>query len=191
MRSGLFLNGYSSSPPHKTKFLVIFTVSVMMFFRTAGSDLNCHRLSCSDVQLRLATATWLLPGPRRVGHSFLDIHTLLYAVVAILTGFQAVVFALFTNVFGITEGLLPEDPRLTRAFRTLTLERGLLLGTTLLLVGVGVASYSAYTWSRSGFGPMNPFVLVRLVAAALVSITLGVEIIFSSFFLSILSLARR
>lgn len=76
---------------------------------------------------------WLLPGPRRVRHSFLDIHTLLYAVVAILTGFQAVVFALFTNVFGITEGLLPEDPRLTRAFRTLTLERGLLLGTTLLL----------------------------------------------------------
>jgi hypothetical protein len=139
----------------------------------------------------LATATWLLPGPRRVGHSFLDIHTLLYAVVAILTGFQAVVFALFTNVFGITEGLLPGDPRLTRAFRTLTLERGLLLGTTLLLIGVGVASYSAYTWSRSGVGPMNPFVLVRLVAAALVSITLGVEIIFSSFFLSILSLARR
>jgi hypothetical protein len=86
----------------------------------------------------LATATWLLPGPRRIGHSFLDIHTLLYAVVAILTGFQAVVFALFTNVFGITEGLLPEDPRLTRAFRTLTLERGSLLGTTLLLVGVGV-----------------------------------------------------
>jgi uncharacterized membrane protein len=112
-------------------------------------------------------------------------------VVAILAGFQAVVFALFTNVFGITEGLLPEDPRLTRGFRTLTLERGLLLGTTLLLIGVGVASYSAYTWSRSGFGAMNPFVLVRLVAAALVSITLGVEIIFSSFFLSILSLARR
>jgi glycosyltransferase involved in cell wall biosynthesis len=138
-----------------------------------------------------ATTAWLLPGPMRIGHSFLDIHTLLYGVVAILTGFQAVVFALFTNVFGITEGLLPEDPRTTRAFRTLTLERGLLVGATLLLTGVGIASYSAYVWSRSGFGPMNPFVLVRPVAAALVSITLGVEIIFSSFFLSILSLARR
>jgi len=138
-----------------------------------------------------AAAAWLLPGPRKIGHSFLDIHTLLYAVVAILTGFQAVVFAFFTKVFGITEGLLPEDPRLTRAFRALTLERGLLIGATLLLTGVGIASYSAYIWSRSGFGPMNPFVLVRLVAAALVSITLGVEIIFSSFFLSILSLARK
>jgi uncharacterized membrane protein len=139
----------------------------------------------------LATAVWLLPGPRRVGHSFLDIHTLLYAVVAILTGSQAVIFAFFTKVFGVTEGLLPEDPRLTRAFRTLTLEKGLLLGATLLLTGVGIASYSAYIWSRSDFGPMNPFVLVRLVATALVSITLGVEIIFSSFFLSILGLARK
>ncbi|HXX28304.1 MAG TPA: glycosyltransferase family 2 protein [Terriglobales bacterium] len=139
----------------------------------------------------LAIAAWILPSPRRIGHSFLDIHTLLYGAVAILTGFQAVVFALFTKLFGITEGLLPEDPRLTRVFRVLSLERGLLVGAMLLLGGVGVASYSAYIWSRSGFGPMNPFVLVRLVAAALVLITLGFEIVLSSFFLSILSLARK
>jgi glycosyltransferase involved in cell wall biosynthesis len=139
----------------------------------------------------LAIEAWILPSPRRIGHSFLDIHTLLYGAVAILTGFQAVVFALFTKLFGITEGLLPEDPRLTRVFRVLSLERGLLVGAILLLAGVGVATYSAYIWSRSGFGPMNPFVLVRLVAAALVLITLGVEIVLSSFFLSILSLARK
>jgi glycosyltransferase involved in cell wall biosynthesis len=138
-----------------------------------------------------AIAAWLLPSPRKIGHSFLDIHTLLYGAVAILTGFQAVVFAFFTKVFGITEGLLPEDPRLTRIFRVVTLERGLLIGVTLLLGGVGVAGYSAYIWSRSGFGPMNPFVLVRWVAAALVLITLGVEIVLSSFFLSILGLARK
>lgn len=138
-----------------------------------------------------ATAAWLLPGPRRIGHSFLDIHTLLYAVVAILAGSQAVLFAFFTQVFGVTEGLLPEDTRIAYAFRGFTLERGLFIGAILLLGGVGVASYSAYLWSRSGYGPMNPFVLVRLVAAALLSITLGVEIIFSSFFLSILGLARK
>jgi len=141
--------------------------------------------------LGLATAAWLLPSPRRIGHSFLDIHTLLYGTVAILTGFQAVVFAFFTKLFGITEGLLPEDPRLARLFRVITPERGLLMGGMLLLSGVAVATYSAYLWSSSGFGPMNPFVLVRLVAAALVLITLGVEIVLSSFFLSILGLARK
>jgi len=139
----------------------------------------------------LAIALWLLPGPRRVGHTFLDIHTLLYAVVAILIGFQAVLFAVFTKVFGISEGLLPEDQRMVRAFRLFNLERGLLGGATLLVIGIGIACYSAYLWNRSGLGPMNPFMLVRLVAAALLSITLGVQIILSTFFLSILGLARK
>jgi len=138
-----------------------------------------------------ATALWLLPGPRRVGHIFLDVHTLLYATVAILTGFQAVAFAFFTKVFGITEGLLPEDPRLTRAFRTFNLEKGLLAGAVLLLTGISIASYSFYVWSRAGFESMNPVVLVRLVAAVIVSTTLGVEIIFASFFLSIMGVGRR
>jgi hypothetical protein len=139
----------------------------------------------------LATAIWLLPGPRQVGHVLLDIHTLLYAVVAILAGFQAVIFAFFTKVFAITEGLLPEDPWLIRIFRWFNLETGVLAGAVLLATGIGIAGYSLYVWNRAGFGPMNPVVLVRLVAAAIVSITLGVEIIFSSFFLSILGIARR
>jgi glycosyltransferase involved in cell wall biosynthesis len=139
----------------------------------------------------ILTAAWLLPGPRRVGHSVLDIHTLLYAVVAILTGSQAVIFAFFTKVFGITEGLLPEDARLTRAFRVFNLEKGLLAGGALLILGLGMAVYSFYLWNRAGFGPMNPVVLVRLVAAVIVSVTLGVEIVLSSFFLSILGIARK
>ena len=137
------------------------------------------------------TALWLLPGPRRVGSIFLDAHALLYATVAILAGFQAVVFAFFTKIFGITEGLLPEDPRLTRAFRIFNLEKGLLAGALLLATGIGIAGYSLYVWNRTGFGELNPVVLVRLVAAVIVSITLGVEITFSSFFLSILGVARK
>ena len=136
-------------------------------------------------------ALWLLPGPRQIGHIFLDVHTLLYATVAILTGFQAVAFAFFTKVFAITEGLLPEDPRLTRAFRVFNLEKGLLAGTVLLAAGSGIAGYSLFLWNRAGFGAMNPVVLVRLVAAVMVSITLGVETILASFFLSILGLARK
>jgi hypothetical protein len=44
-----------------------------------------------------------------------------------------------------------------------------------------------WLWTYEPFCPRATII----VAAALVSITLGVEIIFSSFFLSILSLARR
>jgi glycosyltransferase involved in cell wall biosynthesis len=138
-----------------------------------------------------ATALWPRPGPPRVGHIFLEVHTLIYATVAILTGFQAVVFAFFTKIFGITEGFLPEDPRLTRAFRIFNLEKGLLTGAGLLLTGIGIASYYSCQWNRAGSAPMNPAVLARLVAAVIVSLTLGVEIIFASFFLSILGVGRK
>lgn len=138
-----------------------------------------------------AAALWLLPGPLKFGRIFLDVHALLYATVAILTGFQAVAFAFFTKIFGITEGLLPEDPRLTRAFRVFNLEKGLLAGATLLVAGIGIASYAFYVSSRAGVGLMSPVVPVRLVAAVIVSLTLGVEIIFSSFFLSILGVGRK
>jgi hypothetical protein len=124
-----------------------------------------------------ATAPWLLTGPRRVGPVLLDVHALLYATLAILTGFQTVLFAFFTKVFGVTEGLLPEDPRLTRAFKIFNLETGLLAGVTLLLMGITIASYPLYAWNRAGFGPMDSVVLVRLLAAVIILITLGVEII--------------
>jgi len=162
------------------RFLLLYSPRWLFFYPGLGLLL----VGC-------AAALWLLPGTRSVGRVVLDIHTLLYAVVAMLTGFQAVVFAFLTKVFAITEGLLPEDPRLTRAFRVFNLEKGLLGGTVLFVFGMGIAGYSLFLWNRAGFGPMNPVVLVRLVAASMVSITLGVETILASFFLSILGLARK
>src|SRR5271170_7391044 len=139
----------------------------------------------------MAVGLWLLPGPQKVGNVVLDIHTLLYAAAAVLTGFQAVVFALFTKVFAITEGLLPEDPRLTRAFRIFSLEKGLIAGALLAVTGLGLAFHSLIAWDRAGFGPMDAVHLMREVAVAMVSLTLGVETILSSFFLSILGLTRK
>ena len=47
-----------------------------------------------------------------------DLHTLLFGAMTTLIGFQSIVFATFTKVFAISEGLLPEDPRLLRLFVT-------------------------------------------------------------------------
>src|SRR6267378_7884160 len=51
----------------------------------------------------------LLRGPLTVGGVNFDVHTLLYAAMAVIIGFQAIVFAMFTKVFAMSEGLLPED----------------------------------------------------------------------------------
>jgi len=112
-------------------------------------------------------------------------------VMAILIGFQAVMFSIFTKVFAITEKLLPEDARMTRLFRHFRLETGLAVGSLLMTAGALAAIYSLRLWNIQRFGPMDPEHLVRVVASAIVLFTLGFEICLSSFFLSILGLRRK
>ena len=138
----------------------------------------------------LGTMLWLLPNPRAIGPITLDIHTLLYAAMAIIIGFQAVVFAVFTKVFAMSEGLLPEDPRFNRVFRFINLEVGLVVGCVLLLIGLGSSMYALRTWGAQAFGPLDPSKVLRMVIPATTSFTLGFQIILSSFFLSVLGLRR-
>jgi glycosyltransferase involved in cell wall biosynthesis len=139
----------------------------------------------------LGTGLWLLPQPREVAGIVFDIQTLLYAGLSIILGFQAVVFAVFTKIFVINEGLMPEDPRLTRAFRRVTLETGLITGLLLLLAGLGGTIWAIGTWGRQHFGPLDPGQTMRWLVPAATSLVIGCQTIFASFFLSILGLRRR
>ncbi|HTZ99644.1 MAG TPA: glycosyltransferase family 2 protein [Candidatus Aquilonibacter sp.] len=138
-----------------------------------------------------AISLWLLPGPRMVGGITFDYDTLLFGGMAILIGFQSINFAVFTKVFAITEHLLPEDPRLNKMFRYITLEVGLIVGALLILAGAGTWIFGLRYWGSHHFGPLNPDVTLRIVVPGLVSLTLGIEIVLSSFFTSVLGMGRR
>ena len=138
-----------------------------------------------------ATGLWLLPGQRTVAGINFDIHTLLFAALAVIIGFQAVNFAVFTKVFAVSEGLLPENLRFSRALRLINLETGLAVGGLLLLVGIAGAIYALSGWGTRSFGNLDPTRTMRVVIPSITSLTLGVEIILSSFFLSILGMRRR
>ena len=146
---------------------------------------------CFMILVGLAGCIWLLPGPKLIGSVGFDVHTLLYAFILVLLGFQFVAFATFTKVFAISEGLLPHDPRLNRAFRYVTLETGLAAGGLLIAIGIAGSVLAVTGWSREGFGALDPDQMLRLVMPAVFSLTLGVQIVCSSFFLSILGLRRR
>ena len=133
----------------------------------------------------------LLPGPLTIGNVVFDVHTLLFAAMAILIGFQSVVFATFTKIFAISEGLLPEDPRLNRVFRYITLEVGLVVGVLLILAGTGAWVLGLEYWRVREFGPLDPEKTLRIVIPGVVCFTLGFQVILSSFFLSVLGMSRR
>jgi hypothetical protein len=126
-----------------------------------------------------------------MGNISLDVHTLLYAAMAILVGFQAITFATFTKVFAISEGLLPEDPRLNRLFRFITLEVGLVVGGALMATGLGATLYAVGVWGERHFGALDPTQMLRVVIPAALLLTLGFEVILSSFFLSVLGMRRQ
>jgi glycosyltransferase involved in cell wall biosynthesis len=134
---------------------------------------------------------WLLPAPRTVAAVTFDVHTLLYAAVFVLLGFQAIAFAVFTKLFAISEGLHPPDPTLDKAFRYITLEVGLLAGALLILAGLGVSVYAVGFWQSRHFGPLDYAQTLRLVIPASLFLTLGGQTVFASFFLSVLGLRRK
>jgi glycosyltransferase involved in cell wall biosynthesis len=135
---------------------------------------------------------WLLPGERAIGSVRLDVHTLVYAAAAVVLGYQAVIFAVFTKTFAISEGLLPEDPRLTRLYRYVTLETGIVAGIALVIVGLVLAATAIGIWQTQDFGPIVDVPrTLRVVIVSSLAITLGVQTFFASFFLSVLGLGRR
>jgi len=131
-----------------------------------------------------------LPGLRIHGVNF-DAHTLLFASLAVLLGYQSVLFALFAKTFAVSEGLMPEDPALARFFALVTLERGLLVGAGALLLGVVLLLAAVNQWRVAGFGALDYARTMRLVIPGTTLTALGFQTVLASFFLSILRLRRR
>lgn len=131
----------------------------------------------------LISTLFLLSGNR--------IHSLLYSAMAIIISFQLISFAFFTKVFAISEGLLPKDKRVLKLTNYFNLEVGLTVGVGLFFLGILGSIIAFIQWESSSFGALNPADTMRLIIPSVTAIALGLQIIFSSFFLSVLELKRR
>jgi glycosyltransferase involved in cell wall biosynthesis len=135
----------------------------------------------------LALVLWLLPGQRRVGPAVLDVHTMLFGMIFVLLGVQVSFVGLFAKVFSYTERFDREGRSLEHWLKRVTLEQGLAVGVVLTLVGLAGDTWVFWTWAESGFGPLNA---VRGVIFWSLWFFVGVQIVFSSFFLSMLGVSR-
>ena len=118
----------------------------------------------------------------------LDIAGLLYAASLMIIGYQALWFGLLMQTYAESRGILPEGPRMRRVRRAVTLERGLIIGVGLLLIGVLVAIVSVLRWRSANFGALNPAENVRVITPAILGLILGSQTILGSFSIGVLGI---
>ncbi|HVP08644.1 MAG TPA: glycosyltransferase family 2 protein [Burkholderiales bacterium] len=138
----------------------------------------------------LASMLWLLPGPRVLFGLGLDVNTLIFSAAAIVCGFQAVTFAILAKVFAINARLLPPDTRVQRLTSLFSVEFSTVAGLLLFLAGFAGGAYALGLWRLAGFGALDPYATLRIVAPSATAMIVGLQLVFSSFFLGVLGLRR-
>ena len=137
--------------------------------------------------LGVGLVLWLLPGPAFAGRVELNTNTMSLAMMLVLLGMHIVSIGLFVKVFCYTESLSRRELSLVRWLKRVKLEHGLLLGVALVAVGLTGDAIVFGQWTAHGFGH---FYAVRTVFFCSLSLFLGVEVLFSSVFLSMLGISR-
>jgi hypothetical protein len=142
------------------------------------------------VVLGLVGYALAMPGLTITGITF-DAHTLLFSSLAILCGYQSILFAIFSKTFAITHGLMPPDPRVDRFFELVNLEKGLIAALLAMTAGVVLLAGAVNQWRLGGFGPLDYGHTMRWVIPGVTLTALGFQTMLSSFFVSILGMHRR
>lgn len=139
--------------------------------------------------LGLFLVFWLLAGPRILGgRVVLDVHTMIFGVIFTLLGAQILCIGAFAKVFSYAERFdRGGTVSLIRVLKRVKLESGLLLGGVMFLAGFAGCGWVVGKWVASGFGPLQE---VRHVLFWSMWLFLGVQVIFASFFLSMLGISR-
>jgi glycosyltransferase involved in cell wall biosynthesis len=129
-------------------------------------------------------------GPFTLQGVLVDYHWMILGSLLVVLGFNIVNIGFYARIFALTEGFENRDPLLSRLFGWLDLERGLIAGTVLTLLGLGIDIAIFVEWIRKGFS-FGGETRIRPALFSLTLLVLGVQIVFSSFFYSLLGTERR
>lgn len=127
----------------------------------------------------------------KIGPATFDAHTLLFASLAVMLGYQSTWFAIIAKTFAITEKLLPADGRIAKFLQIASLERGLVLGVMGMIAGVCLLGDAVWQWRAVGFGHLDYSYTMRWVIPGVTLCALGFQTILSCFIISLLGLARK
>jgi hypothetical protein len=126
----------------------------------------------------------LATGPVDVFGRTWQIHTMLAFVAATILGAQIVQLGVFARTYAMTH-FGEHDALLERLWHRIRLEHGLIAGALLFLAGAGVLIAIFVDWARGSFGSLGH---EYATALGFTLLALGVQIVFGSFFIGVLTM---
>jgi glycosyltransferase involved in cell wall biosynthesis len=133
----------------------------------------------------------LSPGPFVVGGVRLDVHTMLLGALCIILGYQTLWLWAFARICAATSGLMPADSFLARLLTRFQLERGLLAGAALVLIGLALNIRLVVEWWMQDLGDLQVQSTLRYTLWGFTAMVAGVQTVYGSFFLGMLRMAQQ
>ncbi len=132
----------------------------------------------------------LVAGQFRVGDVVFGIHTLLYCMFFLIMGINILLLFEFTRIYACTSGFLPVSER-TKRILQFREDRLIFGGGFLVLAGLIVSIAALMTWSGTGYADLVPEQVMRITIPGAAMLEIGVQFIFSGFFMGTLKVPRQ
>lgn len=141
------------------------------------------------IALGLVLSLFLFSGPIHIWYGIgLDVHTFLVACMSVVVGVQCITFGLLARKNAVAHGLLRYSGNYDDLISWFTLERMLLIGGSITLIGLSGMVWAVFQWGQLEFGPINYLYMMRLVTFSLMLIVVGIQFCFTAFLASIVDL---
>ena len=138
----------------------------------------------------LIFGTVLAFGEVEIGSVTFSIHTQLYCMMAVIVGLTMIYFYIFTKLYAARSRFIPQDATTERLDKIVE-DRGMLIGVILFLIGLISSICALIYWKNTGYGNLEPEVLMRYILPAVTLVEIGIETVFASFFIGILKIDKR
>ena len=124
----------------------------------------------------------LMGGPITISNTVFDYHSALLGSLLVILGYQTLNAGIQAKAYAQTQDFKVKDAFIEKIYKAFSLEKGIILGLLIFLTGFFIDLFILLAWINLGYKDLNK---ASLVAFASTLMILGLQTIFSSFFLSI------
>jgi hypothetical protein len=139
----------------------------------------------------LIVSVVLLTGPISLMSITFDYHTLMYSTSAIVLGYQSILLFIFAELMAVETGLHTLGSRFGFLQQRRTLERCMVIGVGLIIVGVLLGIIAGRQWSLVSFGNLQPALTIRFVICSVLFLLLGGQTLLAGFYFGLMNLVAE